>query len=94
MRVAILGSGAVGGYYGARLARSGHDVTFIARGAHLEAIRERGLEVRSPALGDFTVRAPAEQDTAKVGSVDLVLFAVKAYDNATALPLVKPAARP
>ena len=90
MRVAILGSGAVGGYYGARLARSGHDVTFIARGAHLEAIRERGLEVRSPALGDFTVRAPAEHDTTQVGPVDLVLFAVKAYDNATALPLVKP----
>ena len=57
MRFAILGSGAVGGYYGAKLARAGHDVTFIARGAHLAAIRERGLEIRSPALGDFTVRA-------------------------------------
>lgn len=90
MRFAILGSGAVGGYYGARLARAGHDVTFIARGAHLEAIRTRGLEVRSPALGDFTVRAAAEQDTAKVGPVDVVVFAVKAYDNGTALPLVKP----
>ena len=58
MRFAILGSGAVGGYYGAKLARAGHDVTFIARGAHLAAIRERGLEIRSPMLGDFTVRAP------------------------------------
>jgi 2-dehydropantoate 2-reductase len=90
MRFAILGSGAVGGYYGARLARAGHDVTFIARGAHLDAIRSRGLEIRSPALGDFVVRAAAEQDTAKVGSVDVVIVAVKAYDNATALPLLMP----
>lgn len=90
MRFAILGSGAVGGYYGARLARAGHDVTFIARGAHLQAIRERGLEVRSPALGDFTVRARAEEDTSTVGAVDTVIVAVKAYDNATALPLIRP----
>lgn len=90
MKFAILGSGAVGGYYGARLARAGHAVTFIARGAHLEAIRTRGLAVRSPVLGDFTVRARAEQDTALVGAVDVVLYAVKAYDNATALPLLMP----
>jgi 2-dehydropantoate 2-reductase len=90
MRFAILGSGAVGGYHGAKLARAGHDVTFIARGAHLAAIREKGLEVRSPMLGDFTVRARAEQDTAKVGPVDVVIVAVKAYDNPTALPLVTP----
>ena len=90
MRIAVLGSGAVGGYYGAKLARAGHDVTFIARGAHLAAIRERGLEIRSPALGDFTVRAPAEQDTSRVGPVDVVLYAVKTYDNATALPMLKP----
>ncbi len=88
MRVAILGSGAVGGYYGAQLARAGHDVTFIARGAHLTAIRDRGLEIRSPQLGDFTVRAPVEEDTSKVGQVDLVVVAVKAYDNPTALPMV------
>jgi len=90
VKVAILGSGAVGGYYGAKLARAGHDVTFIARGAHLEAIRERGLEIKSPVLGDFTVRARAEQDTSRVGPVEVVLFAVKAYDNATALPLLAP----
>ena len=90
MRFAILGSGAVGGYYGAKLARAGHDVTFIARGAHLEAIRERGLQIRSPVLGDFTVRARAEEDTATVGPVDVVIVAVKAYDNATALPLIAP----
>lgn len=90
MRFSILGSGAVGGYYGAQLARAGHDVTFIARGAHLAAIRERGLAIRSPALGDFTVHPPAEEDTAKVGPVDVVIVAVKAYDNATALPLIGP----
>ena len=58
MRFAIVGSGAVGGYYGALLARAGHEVAFIARGAHLEAIRARGLAVRGP-LGDFVVRAQA-----------------------------------
>jgi 2-dehydropantoate 2-reductase len=90
MTFGILGSGAVGGYYGAKLAKAGHDVTFVARGAHLEAIRERGLEIRSSALGDFTVRARAEQDTSRVGQVGVVLFAVKAYDNPSALPLLAP----
>jgi 2-dehydropantoate 2-reductase len=90
MRFAVLGSGAVGGYYGAKLARAGHDVTFIARGAHLAAIRDRGLQVRSPMLGDFTVKATAEEDTARIGPVDVVVVAVKAYDNASALPLLDP----
>jgi 2-dehydropantoate 2-reductase len=90
MRFAILGSGAVGGYFGAKLARSGQQVTFIARGAHLEAIRAKGLEIKSAKLGDFTVRAPADSDTAKVGPVDVVIVAVKAYDNTTALPMIAP----
>ena len=90
MRVAILGSGAVGGYYGARLAQAGHEVTFIARGAHLAAIRERGLQIKSAALGDFVAKARAEEDTSKVGPVDLALVAVKTYDNPTALPLLRP----
>ena len=90
MKIAILGSGAVGGYYGAKLARAGHDVAFIARGAHLAAIRERGIEIRSTVLGDFVARGRAEDDTAKVGPVDLVLVGVKAYDNPTALPLLRP----
>ena len=90
MRFAILGSGAVGGYYGARLARAGHDVTLIARGRHLDAIRDRGLEVRSPMLGDFVVRTPAEEDTTRIGPVDVVIVAVKTYDNDMALPLLKP----
>jgi len=90
MKFAILGSGAVGGYYGAKLARAGHDVTFIARGAHLAAIRERGLQIRSPMLGDFTVAAAAEEDTRRVGAMDVVIVAVKAYDNAGALPRIAP----
>jgi 2-dehydropantoate 2-reductase len=90
MRFAILGSGAVGGYYGAKLARAGHDVTFIARGAHLHAIQEHGLRVKSPMLGDFIVHAPAEEDTSRVEPVDIVILAVKAYDNATALPMIAP----
>jgi 2-dehydropantoate 2-reductase len=90
MRFAIMGSGAVGGYYGAKLAHAGHEVTFIARGAHLDAIRAGGLQVRSAALGDFVVHARAEQDPAAIGQVDVVLFTVKAYDNATAIPSIVP----
>jgi 2-dehydropantoate 2-reductase len=90
MRFAILGSGAVGGYFGAKLAKAGQDVNFVARGAHLDAIRHKGLEVRSPKLGDFTVRAPAESDTTRIGPVDVVIVSVKAYDNATALPMLTP----
>ena len=94
MRYAVMGSGAVGGYYGAKLARAGHDVTFIARGAHLAAIRAHGLAIRSPALGDFVVRSPAEEDTSKVGPVDVVIVAVKAYDNSSALPMLAPLVGP
>jgi 2-dehydropantoate 2-reductase len=94
MRIAVLGSGAVGGYFGARLARTGQDVVFIARGAHLAALRDRGLEVRSAKLGDFIVRARAEQDTAALGPVDLVLYAVKAYDNDSAIPMLAPLIAP
>ncbi|MEK6631212.1 MAG: 2-dehydropantoate 2-reductase N-terminal domain-containing protein, partial [Acidobacteriota bacterium] len=86
MHFAILGSGAVGGYYGAKLALAGQQVSFVARGAHLRAIRERGLVVWSP-LGDFTVRAQAEDDPATIGPVDVVVLAVKTYDNKTAVPM-------
>jgi 2-dehydropantoate 2-reductase len=94
MRFAILGSGAVGGYFGAKLANSGQDVVFIARGAHLEAIRANGLQVKSAKLGDLLVRAPAENDPARVGEVDVVILAVKAYDNDTALPMLTPLVGP
>jgi 2-dehydropantoate 2-reductase len=87
MKFAIVGSGAVGGYYGAKLAQHGHDVTFVARGEHLTAIRTRGLAVQSP-LGDFTVQAQAESDTSRVGIVDVVIFAVKSYSNDEAIPML------
>ena len=87
MHFVILGSGAVGGYYGAKLVHAGHRVSFLARGAHLRAMRDHGLEVRSP-LGDFTVRAQAEEDAKKVGRADVVILAVKTYDNHTALPML------
>lgn len=93
MRIAVLGVGGLGGYIGAKLARAGEDVTFIARGEQLEAIVERGLEVRS-VHGDFHVAARATDDTASVGTVDLLLFTVKTYDTesaaADARPLVSP----
>lgn len=89
MHFAIIGAGAVGGFYGALLARAGSDVTFIARGAHLDAIKSNGLRVAGP-LGDFTVRTPAERDPALVGPVDVVILAVKTYDNDSALPLIRP----
>jgi 2-dehydropantoate 2-reductase len=94
MRFAILGSGAVGGYFGAKLAKAGQDVTFIARGAHLEAIRQHGLQVQSAQLGDFTVHASAESDTTRIGAVDVVIVSVKAYDNAAALPMLPPLVGP
>jgi len=94
MRFAVVGSGAVGGYFGAKLARSGQEVSFIARGAHLAAIREHGLRVESAKLGDFVVHSPAHDDPAAVGEVDVVLFTVKAYDNRDALKLLPPLVGP
>ena len=94
MRFAILGSGAVGGYFGAKLARAGQEVSFVARGAHLEAIRAKGLAIQSATLGDFVVRASAESDTGRIGPVDVAVVSVKAYDNSTALPMLKPLVGP
>jgi 2-dehydropantoate 2-reductase len=93
MRFAIMGSGAVGGYYGAKLWQAGNDVTFIARGKHLDAIRARGLEIRRPG-GGFFATATAEEDTSNVGHVDCVILATKTYDNATALPKIPPMVGP
>jgi 2-dehydropantoate 2-reductase len=91
MRIAVLGAGAVGGYYGALLARAGHEVGFVARGQTLDAIRARGVTVHS-GLGDFTVPARAESDPALIGEVELAIVAVKTYSNAEALPLLGPLA--
>lgn len=94
MKIAIMGTGGVGGYYGGLLAQQGQDVTFIARGAHLKAIQTNGLQVKS-IFGDFHINpAQATDDPAMVGPVDLVLFCTKAYalDKAAlqAKPLVGP----
>ena len=80
MRIAVYGAGGVGGYFGGRLARSGADVTFIARGRHLQALREHGLKVRSM-QGDFQVRASATDDPVEVGPCEFVLFCVKTFDT-------------
>ena len=90
MRFVIFGAGAVGGFYGALLSRSGCDVSVVARGAHLDAIRKDGLRVVSSAVGDFTARVGAERDPSHIGVTDTVIVAVKTYDNPTALPLLKP----
>ncbi len=89
MKIAVMGAGAVGGYFGGVLANSGEDVTLIARGAHGEAISQNGLNVDSH-WGNFTVNVPATPDPAEVGNVDVVLHCVKLYSNAEVLPLIKP----
>jgi 2-dehydropantoate 2-reductase len=94
MRIGIMGSGGLGGYFGTVLARAGHDVAFIARGAHLEAMRARGLTLKSVALGEITLPVNATDQPQSVGPVDLVLLCVKTYDLDAAaeqiLPLVGP----
>jgi len=90
MRIAIMGSGGVGGYFGGLLAHAGHDVTCIARGEHLRAIREHGLHVES-VHGNFVVApARATDDLAIVGPVDCVLFATKTYHIETAAATMRP----
>ncbi len=90
MRIAIVGSGGVGGYFGGRLAAAGTDVTFLARGAHLDVMRARGLRITSP-KGDLHLpHVKAESDPAAVGPVDIVFFAVKLYDTDSALALLPP----
>ena len=94
MRFAIFGAGGVGGYFGGRLAEAGEDVTFIARGAHLEAIRKEGLAVESVA-GDFRVSpAKATDDPASIGPVDVVLVCVKAWQVNEAAAAMRPIVGP
>lgn len=90
MRIAVFGCGAVGGYFGGRLAQAGESVAFVARGAQLEAIRRQGLLVKSSA-GDFEVR-PAEvtDDPRAVGPVDAVLLGVKAWQVPAAAKALLP----
>ena len=90
MRIVVFGTGGVGGYFGGRLARAGEDVTFIARGEHLRAIKDRGLKVDSTD-GDFVIYpALATDDIGEVGNVDLVILGVKAWQVPDAARAIKP----
>jgi 2-dehydropantoate 2-reductase len=90
VRIAVFGSGGVGGYFGGRLAQAGESVVFLARGAHLEAIRRDGLRVSSTA-GDFELReVETASDPATVGPVDVILLAVKAWQVTEAARLLGP----
>ena len=94
MKILIMGTGGVGGYYGGLLAQQGNEVTFIARGAHLYAIRHDGLTVKS-VHGDFKVfPVSATDDPAKVEPVDLVLFSVKTYHTDEAAEAIRPVLGP
>jgi 2-dehydropantoate 2-reductase len=97
MRVAIMGSGGVGGYVGAWLQQAGQDVVFIARGAHLAAMQQGGLRIEHPQLPLQLPTVQATGDPASVGPVDLIIFAVKLFDTQAAVrsmaPLIGPATR-
>lgn len=90
MKIVMMGSGAMGGYIGGRLAHAGQDVTFIDRGRHLHAIRQNGLHVQSP-TGDFVIKAiKATDNPAEIGPVDLIFFCVKSYDVSSAAEMLRP----
>lgn len=94
MRIAVMAAGAVGGYFGARLAAAGHDVVFFARGAHADAIGRHGLRIESP-LGDLRLtEVKLADDPENVSPVDVVLFAVKLWDLEQAAQMLKPLIAP
>jgi 2-dehydropantoate 2-reductase len=90
MRIAIVGAGGVGGYFGAKLARAGESVVVLARGAHLDAIRRHGLRVRSAVDGEFTAKVDALASFAGQPPVDMVLFCVKSFDTREAAEALRP----
>jgi 2-dehydropantoate 2-reductase len=85
LKVAVVGAGGTGAYYGGALAKAGHDVTFIARGSHLEAINKDGLQLNTVLLGDFHLDSPATDDMSSIAPADLVIFAVKSWGTETAI---------
>ena len=90
VKIAIVGSGGVGGYFGGRLAEGGADVRFLARGAHLDRLRAHGLRLHSP-KGDLHLpHISATDDPTSIGPVDVVIFAIKLYHTESALPLLPP----
>jgi 2-dehydropantoate 2-reductase len=90
MRIAVVGAGGVGGGFGAALAKAGADVTFIARGAHLAAMKSQGLKVQGPRGDTHLVPTQATDDPAEIGTVDVVLFCVKLWDVEGAGAQIKP----
>ena len=95
MKIAMMGSGGVGGFFGGRLAGKGCDVTFIARGRHLEALRTHGLTIENEPQGNIHVpRVRATDDPAAVGPVDLVILSVKLWDTEAAAHAIKPMVGP
>ena len=94
MRVAAMAAGAVGGYFGARMAAAGHDVFFIARGANLAAIKNNGLQIESVHGDLHLANVNATDDPNSVGPVDIVLFAVKLWDTETAAEQTQAPGRP
>jgi 2-dehydropantoate 2-reductase len=91
MKIAMMGSGGVGGFFGGRLAHAGYDVSFVARGAHLAALRERGLLIESQAHGDIRVpKVRATDDPAEIGPVDVVIMSVKLWDTEAAIRQMRP----
>src|SRR6185295_12593674 len=95
MRILIMGSGGVGGFFGGELAHAGHDVTFIARGANLTALRERGIQYRTGGESFLVQPVKAVEHPAEAGDgFELALFTVKGYDTNTAAEALKPALGP
>ena len=95
MKILIMGSGGVGGFYGGRLAHAGYDVTFVARGAHLAAMREKGLLIESESRGNIHVpRVKVTEDPASVGRAEYVIIGVKLWDTEAVARAVKPAVGP
>ena len=91
MNIAIMGAGGIGGFYGGRMAKAGQEVVFIARGANLEALRSKGLQVESQTTGNFELpTVNATDDPASVGAVDAVFFCVKAYGLEAAAQAMAP----
>lgn len=90
MKIAIFGAGAIGGFLGVTLSHRGQDVSLVVRGAHLAAIRERGLRVRSAMLGDFSAHPFATDDPSEIGPVDIVVITVKAHSVTQAAPMIAP----
>lgn len=90
MKIAVIGAGGVGGCFGAALAKAGADVTFVARGAHLAAMRENGLRVEG-GRGETVIRPiQATDDVASIGPVDIILFCVKLWDVESAGEQIRP----